>query len=63
VDYTLDPIARPGATNLRQRYLIVKTGKKNEDLLLVSASGSPEAMAAQEKVLAAVFAGVQLAAP
>jgi hypothetical protein len=60
LDYTLDPVARPGATNLRQRFLAVKAGAKQADLLLVGAVGTPEAMTALEPLVTAVFAGVTL---
>ena len=59
VEYKFDPLARPGATNLRQMYLVVTLGPKNEHLLLLSAAGMPEAMQALDKTIQAIFASVK----
>ena len=58
VDDTLVAVAHPGMTNLRQRFLLVPTGKGGEDLLLLSATGSAAAMERQNKALTAIFASV-----
>ena len=57
-EYALAPVARPGMTNLRQRFLLIPSGKNSADLLLISASGTVGAMAAREKLLDAIFAEV-----
>jgi len=54
--YTLAPVAHPGMTNLAQQYLAIKCG--GNDLLLLSASGAPEALRAQQQAIVALFAGV-----
>ncbi len=58
LDYTLDPVARPGATNHRQRFLAVKTGPKQADRLLMGAAGPADTMDAVDALLTAVFASV-----
>ena len=57
-DDTLAAVAHPGMTNLRQRFLLVPTGKGGGDLLLLSATGPAEAMEKQDKTLTAIFASV-----
>jgi len=58
-EYALAPAAHPGMTNLRQRFLLISSGKNGTDLLLVSASGTGAAMAARETLLDAIFANVR----
>jgi len=60
VEYALAPVAHPGTTNLRQRFLLIPAGKNGADLLLVSASGTAEAMAARGRLLDAIFAGIRV---
>lgn len=57
-EYALAPVAHPGMTNLRQRFLLIPSGKNGADLLVISASGTVGVMAARELLLNAIFAGV-----
>ena len=58
IGYQLTATAHPGMTNLAQQYLAIKVGK--DDLLLISALGTPDALAAQQKIITAVFSGVTM---
>ncbi len=61
--FDLADAAHPGMTNLGQRFLLIPTGKDNGDLLLLSASGTPQAVKANDALIKAVFASVTLDAP
>jgi hypothetical protein len=57
--YQLDPAAHPCMVNTNQQYLAIHVGGDN--LLLISATGTPEAMKANAKVLLGIFTSVKLA--
>lgn len=52
--------AHPGMNNLRHRYLLIPTGKDGADLLLLSATGTPEAFRANDRILQGIFASVKV---
>ena len=54
-EYALAPIAHPGMTNLRQRFLLIPSGENSADLLLLSASGTAGAMGKWGKVVDGMF--------
>jgi len=60
--FSLMPAAHPGMTNLRQQHLLVALpGDRNTtDLLIVSASGTPEAMAASQETIDGILASIQI---
>ncbi len=55
--YHLAAVAHPGMANLEGEYLALKFG--GDDLLLLSATGSVEAIKAQQSAIVAFFAGVK----
>jgi hypothetical protein len=58
VDFVFDPIAHPGLpeNQLAQRFLLIR---RKDDSILLRASGTPRAMAAQAKTIDAIWASVR----
>lgn len=55
VDFAFEATAHPGLSALHQRFLLIPRG---DDLLLLSATGTPAAMTVQTKTIDAIWAGV-----
>ena len=57
VDFIFRAEQHPGVVNLHQKYLLIPVEKTN-DVLVLSAQGTPAAMQAQDKLITAIFASV-----
>jgi hypothetical protein len=62
-EYQLAATAHPDIQDLARKYLQVPVGPDKTDLLILSASGTREAMARREKTVVAIFTSLQLAKP
>ncbi|HEY3332745.1 MAG TPA: hypothetical protein VGK19_22120 [Capsulimonadaceae bacterium] len=62
-EYRLTAAAHPGVANLGQMYLLLPVGASAKDLLVVSFSGSADAMANCRNTLLAIAASITLADP